>query len=210
MYIVIRIKSKRKEDLKRGCKSCKGHDIAFRKGEYRRIRSLDFGRVKVFIEVEVRRLRCRTCGKKFDEKLPFLVSPKARVTRMFEWQMVEMRSFMSISDVARWLDVDWRTVKDAEKRVLKARYKRIDLKRARIIGIDEMYLFHEEKSNRKYITVVRDMETGEVLNVSRGKGADALKAFAWRLRTQKARIECVCMDMSNPTFPSNVESRVNK
>ena len=41
------------------------------------------------------------------------------------------------------------------------------------------------------------VETGAVLNVSRGKGGDALKCFRWRLRTQKPHIECVCMDMSN-------------
>ena len=88
LHIVIRIRPKKSENEKRRCKGCKCHDLAFRKGEYRTVRSLDFGRVKVFIEVEVRRIRCKLCGKMFDEKLPFLTSPKARVTRAFEWQMV--------------------------------------------------------------------------------------------------------------------------
>jgi transposase len=195
--IVIAIRPKESADEKRKCRDCKGHDLVFRRGAVRRIRSLDFGRVRVYVEVEVRRVRCRTCGKTFDERLPFLTSPKARVTRAFEWEIVELRTRMSISEVAGWLDVSWRCVKEAERRVLEARYRRVDLKGVRMIGIDELCVFHREKSGRQYITVVRDMETGAILNVSRGKGGDALRMFAHRLRVQKAKVACVCMDMSN-------------
>ena len=197
--IVLRLEPKKSEDEKRKCKDkdCKSHDLKFRKGKFRRIRSLDFGRIKVYVEVEVRRIRCRRCGKKFYEKIPFLTSRKARVTRAFEWEMYELRANMSISAVAEWLDIDPDTVKEAEKRILKAKYKRIDLKKTRIIGIDELYVFSRARSDRKYITVVRDMESGAVLNVSRGKGGDALKGFLARLKKQKPKIECVCMDMSN-------------
>ena len=197
VIIVLRLEPKEAESERRKCKGCKSDDLKFRKGKFRRIRSLDFGRVRVYVEVEVRRIRCRKCGKMFREKIPFLASPKARVTRAFEWEMFELRSQMSITAVSEWLDIDPDTVKDAEKRILDARYRRVDLKGVRMIGIDELYVFGNERSNRKYITVVRDMETGAVLNVSRGKGGDALKCFRWRLRTQKPHIECVCMDMSN-------------
>ena len=195
--IVLRLEPKASENGKRRCKGCKSGDVKLRKGKMRKIRSLDFGRVKVYVEVEVRRVRCRHCGKKFHEKLPFLTSPKARVTRAFEWEMYELRANMSISAVAEWLDIDPGTVKEAEKRMLKAKYRRIDLKRTRIIGIDELYVFSHERSDRKYVTVVRDMETGAVLNVSRGKGGDALKGFLARIKKQRPKIECVCMDMSN-------------
>lgn len=195
--IVIRLEPKASENGKRKCRDCKSGDVKFRKGKTRRIRSLDFGRVKVYVEVEVRRIRCRSCGREFYEKIPFLTSPKARVTRALEWEMYELRANMSISAVAEWLDIDPGTVKEAEKRILKAKYRHIDLKKTRIIGIDELYVFGRERPDRKYITVVRDMETGAVLNVSRGKGGDALKGFLARLKRQKPKIECVCMDMSN-------------
>ena len=196
-HIVIRLAPKASEDGKRKCPDCGGGDVKFRKGKVRRIRSLDFGRVKVYVEVEVRRIRCPGCGRKFYEKIPFLAGRKARVTRAFEREMYELRAGMSITAVAEWLDVDPGTVKDAEKRILNAKYRRIDLKGTRIIGIDELYVFRRARSDRKYVTVVRDMETGAVLNVSRGKGGDALRGFLARLRRQRPKIECVCMDMSN-------------
>ena len=165
VVIVLRLEPKAAERERRKCKGCKCNDLKFRKGRFRRIRSLDFGRVRVYVEVEVRRIRCRKCGKMFREKIPFLTSPKARVTRAFEWEMFELRSQMSITAVAEWLDVDPDTVKDAEKRILEAKYRRVDRKGVRMIGIDELYVFGNERSNRKYITVARDMETSAVLNV---------------------------------------------
>lgn len=200
--LVIRIAALPSHDRKLKCKDCHEADVVPRKGRWRRIRCHDVGRMRCYVEVEVRRLRCRKCGHKFTEHLPFLTSDKARVTRAFEWHIVDLRSHMSISEVADHLGIDWETVKNAEKRVLEAEYKTIDLKGVRRIGIDEIYVFHLERSNRKYVTVVRDLDTGRVLSVTRGKGEAALKMFAHRLRRQKAvgNIVCVTMDMSNAYF----------
>jgi len=42
-----------------------------------------------------------------------------------------------------------------------------------VIGIDEIFVTRR-KGVEKYITVVRDLESGAVLFVGRGKGADTL------------------------------------
>lgn len=202
LTLVLTIASKKSRDETVKCKGCAKTGVVPRKGEWRRIRCHDVGRMRCYVEVEVRRMRCPECGRLFKEKLPFVTSPKARVTRAFEWLIVSERETASITDVAKKLGIDWRTVKEAEKRVLEAEYKTIDLKGVTRIGIDELYVFANERKNRKFITVVRDLDTGRVLNVSRGKGEAALKEFAYRLRRQKAAkgIKCVCMDMSNAYF----------
>ena len=202
LTLVLTIASKKSRDETVKCKGCAKTGVVPRKGEWRRIRCHDVGRMRCYVEVEVRRMRCPECGRLFKEKLPFVTSPKARVTRAFEWLIVSERETASITDVARKLGIDWRTVKEAEKRVLEAEYRTIDLKGVTRIGIDELYVFANERKNRKFITVVRDLDTGRVLNVSRGKGEAALKEFAYRLRRQKAikGIKCVCMDMSNAYF----------
>ena len=202
MTLVLVIEPKKSRDEAIRCKECRQTGVVPRKGEVRRIRVHDVGRMRCYVEVDVRRLRCPKCGKRFKEKLPFVTSPKARVSRAFEWLIVSERANASISAVAEKLGVDWRTVKDAEKRVLTAEYKTVDLKGVTRIGIDELYVFGNARKRRKYITVVRDLDTGRVLNVSRGKGEAALKEFAYRLRKQKAidKIRCVCMDMSNAYY----------
>jgi len=200
--LVLTIASKKSRDEGLKCRGCSETGVVSRKGEWRRIRCHDVGRMRCYVEVEVRRMRCPKCGRLFKERLPFVTSPKSRITRAFEWLVVAERDTASISDVARKLGIDWRTVKDAEKRVLEAEYRTVDLKGVARIGIDELHVFGNERKGRRFITVVRDLDTGRVLNVSRGKGESALKEFAYRLRRQKAikGIRCVCMDMSNAYF----------
>ena len=202
LTLVLTIASRKSRDEAVKCRGCAKTGVVPRKGEWRRIRCHDVGRMRCYVEVEVRRMRCPECGRLFKEKLPFVTSPRARVTRAFEWLIVSERETASITDVAKKLGIDCRTVKEAEKRVLEAEYKTVDLKGVTRIGIDELYVFANERKNRKFITVVRDLDTGRVLNVSRGKGEAALKEFAYRLRRQKADkgIKCVCMDMSNAYF----------
>jgi transposase len=100
---------------------------------------------------------------------------------------------MSISDTARFTGLHWNTVKNIEKDWLEKKYKRIRLNQVSIIGIDEVYLGQK----LGYITVVRDIESGAVLYIGKGKGVDALKKFRKRIRRKAAQIVAVAMDMSN-------------
>ena len=181
---------------------CGSKDIKVYRSRKRLIRCHSFGMLPSFIEVKAHQFYCNHCKKLHYEHLPFLTSPKAKLTRALERTIVELRSEMSISALARYYDLDHKCIKAAEKRALKLKYKHVPLKDVRAIGIDELYVFGREKSNRKYITIVRDLDTGAVLNVSRGKGEDALKMFASRLRRLKdgPKIEYVAMDMSNAFF----------
>ena len=62
----------------------------------------------------------------------------------------------------------------------------------RQIAIDEICIGR----GHRYLTVVLDLESGAVVFVGKGKGADALLPFWRRLRAARARIEAVAMDMS--------------
>lgn len=100
---------------------------------------------------------------------------------------------MSISAVAELTGLHWDTVKNIEKVYLAKKYARVSLRFVRRLGIDEVYL------GRKFgfITVVRDLESGRVLFVGKGKGGDALEPFRSRLRRRAKQIEAVAIDMSN-------------
>jgi transposase len=150
-----------------------------------------------FFNVTVHRLRCAACGAKKYERLPFLSSPKARVTRQMERTVIELRAEMSITAVANHFNMDWKTVKNIEKNALQKKYAKVPLKGVRRITLDEIYAFPKAAAHEKYVTVVRDLDTGAVLEVARGKGVRALDAFARRLRKFKKNITLVCMDMSN-------------
>jgi transposase len=99
---------------------------------------------------------------------------------------------MTIRDVARHLNVGWDLVKEIQKRDLRRRYAKPKLKHLRALAIDEIAV----AKGHRYLTVVMDLESGAVVFVGDGKGADALKPFWKRLRPSGAQIQAVAMDMS--------------
>ena len=87
----------------------------------------------------------------------------------------------------------WETVKNIEKDWLAKKYKHVPLKDVQYLSIDEVYL----GKKFGYLTVVRDLTSGSVLFVGKGKGGDALKKFRKRLKRRASQIRAVSMDMSN-------------
>lgn len=87
---------------------------------------------------------------------------------------------MTILDVARHLGVSWDVIKDIQKRDLSQRYAKPKLKDLHQIAIDEIAI----AKGHRYVTVVLDLQSGAVVFVGDGKGADALKPFWRRLRVQ--------------------------
>lgn len=99
---------------------------------------------------------------------------------------------MSITAVAHLTGLNWETVKNIEKAHLERKYKRVRLKEVHVLGIDEVYL----GQRMSFITVVRDLESGAVLHVGKGKGYEALAKFRKRIRKQSKHIKAVCIDMA--------------
>jgi hypothetical protein len=104
-------------------------------------------------------------------------------TKSFERYALELSRRMTIRDVALHLDVSWDVIKDIQKRDLSRRYAKPKLKHLRRIAIDEIAV----AKGHRYLTVVLDLDSGAVVFVGDGKGADALKPFWKRLRPSKAR-----------------------
>jgi len=181
------------------CPDCGSAKAKYYKANVRLIQCEGFGRLKAYIEVDVHHIYCPECRSMSYEHLPFLTNPRSRITRSLERLIVAKRRKESITDVADDFGVSRKIVRDAEIRALELKYKYVPLMDVKRIGIDEICVFHHERGGLQYITVVRDIDTGRILNVSRGKGEDALKMFASRLKRckQTPKIECVTMDMSN-------------
>ena len=123
--------------------------------------------------------------------VPF-ADPRRSYTKAFERYVLELSRRMTIRDVAAHLGVGWDLVKDIQKRDLSRRFAKPKLKHLRRIAIDEIAV----AKGHRYMTVVLDLDSGAVVFVGDGKGADALKPFWKRLRPSGAKIEAVAMDMS--------------
>jgi transposase len=143
------------------------------------------------VVLPIPRVECQDCGVVRQVETRF-ADPRRSYTSAFERYALELGRHMTIRDVARHLNVSWDTIKDIQKRDLARRYAKPKLKHLRQIAIDEIAV----AKGHRYLTIVLDLKSGAVVFVGDGKGADALKPFWKRLRSSKARIEAVAMDMS--------------
>ena len=75
---------------------------------------------------------------------------------------------------------------------MKTRFGQPKLKKLKRLAIDEISIGH----GHRYLTVVLDLDTGAVVFIGQGKGADALIPFWKRLNAAHAKIEAVATDMS--------------
>ena len=173
------------------CSACGSRQVVSRGEVERRFRSLPIGSRATFVILPIRRVECRQCGLVRQVEIPFADSRRS-YTKAFERYALELSKRMTIRDVAAHLGVSWDVIKDIQKRDLSRRFAKPKLKHLRAIAIDEIAV----GKGHRYLTVVMDLESGAVVFVGDGKGADALKPFWKRLRPSGAKIEAVAMDMS--------------
>jgi transposase len=158
----------------------------------------------VIIHFEVPRVHCETCGLIRQVEIGF-ADERRSYTKAFERYGLELSHLMTIQDVAEHLNVGWDLVKDIVKRDLSRRFAKPKLKHLKQIAIDEISV----RKGHKYLTLVLDLDSGAVVFVGKGKGADALQPFWKRLRGSHAKIKAVAMDMS-PAYREAVSKHLPK
>src|SRR5215213_9414417 len=173
------------------CSACGSSQLRSRGAVERRFRTVPIGRRATFVVLRIPRVECQSCGTVRQVEISF-ADPRRSYTSAFERYALELGRSMTIRDVALHLGVSWDTIKDIQKRDLSRRYAKPKLKHLRRIAIDEIAV----AKGHRYLTVVMDLQSGAVVFVGDGKGADALVPFWKRLRPSKAAIEAVAMDMS--------------
>ena len=186
--IVLNVQTR---DDKLCCPACKSRKIIRNGYSVRRFRCVPIGRKPVYIDMHVQRIKCSVCGCDQQESIPFTTG-KRHTTHRLEHLVVDLMKIMTISETAAYLGLSWSTVKDIHKNHLKHNYASPDIRKVRFIGIDEFAV----RKGHVYKTIVVDLETGHIIYVGDGKGADALDAFFRRVRKYGVNIEYVATDLS--------------
>jgi transposase len=168
----------------------------------RQFRSLPIGGKPVRIDLSIQRLQCSACGKTRQAKVAFANQGRG-YTHAFERYVLDLSRHMTIKAVATHLGIGWDAVKEIQKRRLQVRFKKPKLKHLKHLAIDEISIGH----GHRYLTVVLDLDSGAVVFVGEGKGADSLLPFWKRLRGSHARIKAVATDMS-PAYTAAVRDHL--
>jgi transposase len=181
----------RKKPHQRRCVVCGSREVTLGGVESYSIRSLPIGGKPVFLVLELHILSCMECGALRQESRDVAEARKS-YTRAFARYVIELSKQMTLLAIARHLGVGWDLVKEIIKLHLSKRAKRRSWRKVRYIAIDEFAV----RKGHRYMTVVLNLDTGEVLYSAVGKDSKALKRFFARLRRARAKLKAIAVDMS--------------
>jgi transposase len=173
-----------------GCRFTVGEVEASR---WRLLRDLDIGRRHIELRVRVYRVPCATCGRL--EVPTALARPYARCTKRLEKHLFRLTGDSTVKAVAKRMDLDWETVKDAEVRYIRGLLRKRNLDGIARIGIDEV----SYKKGHKYLTLVTDLDGRRVIYATHGNDGKAIGRFLTWLGPKRRRcIKVVVTDMHDP------------
>ncbi len=168
----------------------------------RNIHNLPIGGKATYLSLTIQRYQCKDCEKVYQSEIPFTHGSVSYTFRFSRYVLELLRIGGTITSVARHLGVGWDMVKDIHKRYLKQKYSHPDIRYVKHIGIDEFAVC----KGHVYKTIVVDLDTGRIIHVGHGKGADALNTFWKRVRRNGVKIELVTSDMSAAYISSVMEN----
>ena len=118
----------------------------------RQVRDLSCGDMRIYLEVEVRRVQCRSCAGVKREQLAFLADNPFYTKRFAHYVGRRCRQG-TIKDIAQELNLDWDTVKTLEMQYMRAQLAKAGTPGPKAIGIDEISI----RKGHTYRIVVSDL-----------------------------------------------------
>jgi transposase len=109
--------------------------------------------MRVYLDVEIRRVFCRRCQKVKQGKLDWLADSPF-YSKRFAFYIGRRCRDSSLQDVAKEFHLDWKTVKALEKQYMQEQLRRAGTPGPKVIGIDEVSI----RKGHTYRIVVSDLE----------------------------------------------------
>lgn len=169
-------------------KKCTGYDSTTQNRSWR---SLDFDSCKVYVVYDIKRIQCPEHGI-HTEQIPWAY-PYSGFTKEFEQQMAYLALYLNKTEVSKLMRINWRTAGSILSRT-KNRLEpdsSVRFENLKRIGIDET----SYRKGHKYVTIIVDHDTNQVIWVGKGTGKEVLASFFSLLtRKQRESIELVSDD----------------
>lgn len=170
--IVVDVANYKKDDS--CCPICGRKAPKYDSGRETRLwRTLDIGATKMFLRSQTYRVECKNHGVR-TQKVSW-ARPRSRFVKNFEETVAWMALHLSRTAVAEFMRISWNTVGPIITRIEKdlSAKRENPFDNLERIGIDETSF----KKGHKYITVVVNHDTGNVVWVGEGHSEDTLSRF---------------------------------
>ena len=165
----------------------------------REVRDLSSGPFRIYLDLEVRRVRCRQCAAVKRERLEFLADNPFYTERFAHYVGRRCRA-ATIKDIAEELDLDWDAVKELDKQYMRTQLKRAGTPGPKAIGIDEISI----RKGHTYRIVVSDLiRHRPIWFGGQDRTETSMDEFYRFLGEKKAKkVRLAVMDMWKPFYNS--------
>ncbi len=165
------------------------------RGPKRRWADLPWAGRPVEIEYATCRVKCAQCASAPIEMVAW-ADPYQRQTRRLQHHLVIEAASMPVMHVAALHGLSWSTVRRAEEHAIA----RWELTRPAVplrhVGVDEKWLGRRHHFEHKYVTIISNLETGEPIEIRKGRDEHALRRWLESLSCeQKAGLVLIAMDL---------------
>jgi transposase len=151
--------------------------------------------MRIYLDVEVRRVSCRICHMVKPETLEWLAETPF-YTKRFAFYVGRRCRDSTLQDVAKEVHLNWKTVKELEKQYTREQLRRVGTPGPKVIGIDEVSI----RKGHDYRIVVSDLvRRRPIWFGGKDRSESSLDLFfAWLGPKKSKRIRLAVMDMWKP------------
>jgi transposase len=148
--------------------------------------------MRVYLDVEIRRIFCQGCQKVKQERLKWLADFPF-YTKRFAFYIGRRCRDSTIQDVAQEFHLNWKTVKALEKQYLREQLRRAGTPGPKVLGIDEVSL----RKGHTYRIVVSDLgRKRPIWFGGEDRSEKSLDRFyGWLGEKKSKRVQLAVMDM---------------
>jgi len=156
--------------------------------------------MRIYLDVEVRRVSCRSCQMVKPETLEWLAETPF-YTKRFAFYVGRRCRDSTLQDVAKEVHLNWKTVKELEKQYMREQLRRVGTPGPKVIGIDEVSI----RRGHDYRIVVSDLVRGRPIWFGgQDRSEESLDLFfAWLGPKKGKGIRLAVMDMWKAFYNSS-------
>lgn len=170
-------------------------------GNYKqRIQTLPILQYKSYLLIKRRRGECPKCKKIRAEELDFISNETPHLSREYSWWLGRMCEISAVSRVGKLCGISPMTMYRMDFNRLKRMLQHYKIPKVKRISVDEVYARKKrygrsESRDRRFFTVICDLDTGRVIWVSESREKQALDEFFKILGEERCKdIKVVAMD----------------
>ncbi len=149
--------------------------------------------MRIYLELEIRRVDCRRCGKVKQETLAWLAADNPFYTKRFAFFVGRRCRTMTVKDVAQETRLAWWTIRDLEMEYMREQLRRVGQPGPKVIGVDEISI----RKGHTYRIVVSDLERRRAIWFGgKDRSEESMDEFyKWLGPSKSKKIRLAVMDM---------------